>query len=315
MISTFRALRNYTLAPEVQNALVDNETIMQNTRYILAKLLSREMRYATYVKTILQFLCNLTIYATNKVKLLHLLGPVLVDVLKHPDFDYVSSALLYNIIKDADVDLKFIHLDIYSIILEMYAKGGDKNEYLGFIVELFLNNKNFYSNYRIYDTEKRLAILLALKDCVSKEAFKVDGELVDILVHEFKIKSDCILKTVADYLDDIEPLEVAYLLEILASLSGNEICLPYLQNDKSLLINCAFLLRGTHSVGKSSLNNFTLIQNLNDITRPGKAIRQHPAFGFKAALVRILGNLCWKHRGNQDEVSVFAAIAPSLCNS
>lgn len=302
MISTFRALRNYTLAPEVQDALVNDDSIMQNTRYLLTKLLSREISYATYVKTILQFLCNLTIYAKNKENILHLLGPVLIDLLKHTDFTYISTALLYNIMKDVDIDLKFIHPDIYSIILELCEKEGDKNEYLGFIMELLLKNKNFYSNYRSYDSKKRLTILKHVMECISKENVKIDNEFIDILVHQFKIKSDCILKTVTDYLKDIEPLEVTYLLETIAKLSGNETYLPYLQNDKSLLINCAFLLKSIHSLGKTSENNFSAVQRLSEIAHPSKNITEHPAFGFKAGLVRILGNLCWKHRRNQDEV-------------
>lgn len=302
MISTFRALRNYTLAPDVQDALVNDDSIMQNTRYLLTKLLSREISYATYVKTILQFLCNLTIYAKQKEKILRLLGPILIDLLKHADFTYVSAALLYNIIKDIDVDLRFIHQDIYGIILELCEKESNKNEYLDFIMELLLNNRNFYSNFRTYDTKKRLTILKHMRECTLKENFKVDNEFIDILVHQFKIKSDCILKTVADYLKDVEPLEVTYLLEIIASLSGNETYLPYLQNDKSLLINCAFLLKSIHSLGKTSENNFSAIQKLSEIAHPSRDIVQHPAFGFKAGLVRILGNLCWKHRRNQDEV-------------
>lgn len=302
MISTYRALRNYTLAPEVQNALVDDESIMQNTRYLLTKLLSREICYATYVKTILQFLCNLTIYAKNKEKILHLLGPILIDLLKHPDFGYISTALLYNIVKDVNVDLKFIHSHIYNLLLELYDKEYTKNEYLGFIMELLLNNRNFYSNYRSYNTKERLTILINLKTCISKDNFKIDNEFIDILVHQFKVKSDCILKTVTDYLKDVEPLEVTYLLEIIASLSGNESYLPYLQNDKSLLINCAFLLKSIHELGRSSQNNFSPIQKLSSVARPSKEIMEHPAFSFKTDLIRVLGNICWKHRKNQDQV-------------
>lgn len=303
MISTYRALRNYTLAPEVQNALVDDESIMQNTRYLLTKLLSREISYATYVKTILQFLCNLTIYAKNKEKILRLLGPILIELLKHPDFGYISTALLYNIMKDIDVDLKFIHQNIYNVILELCDKEGARNEYLGFIVEILLSNRNFYSNYRSYNTKERLIILRNLKECISKDNLKIDNDFIDILVHQFKIKSDCILKTVTDYLKDVEPLEVTYLLETIASLSGNESYLPYLQNDRSLLINCTFLLKSIHELGRSSENHFTAVQKLSAITRPSKDIVEHPAFGFKAGLVRILGNMCWKHRQNQDQVN------------
>ena len=36
----------------------------------------------------------------------------------------------------------------------------------------------------------------------------------------------------------------------------------------------------------------------------GAQVTNSPTFNFKSALIRLLGNLCWKNRENQDEVSV-----------
>lgn len=31
----------------------------------------------------------------------------------------------------------------------------------------------------------------------------------------------------------------------------------------------------------------------------------HPAVGFKSHLIRLIGNLCYKNKGNQDKVSLY----------
>lgn len=60
--------------------------------------------------------------------------------------------------------------------------------------------------------------------------------------------------------------------------------------------------------GRASENFFTPLQKLSDVApRTGQAgsspdendIQNHPAFGFKAGLIRAIGNLCHKHKGNQ----------------
>jgi hypothetical protein len=60
-----------------------------------------------------------------------------------------------------------------------------------------------------------------------------------------------------------------------------------------------------HSLGKAGENNFSALQKLADlsVSEHGTDIREHPAFGFKSCLVQILGNLCWRHQENQNQVS------------
>lgn len=52
--------------------------------------------------------------------------------------------------------------------------------------------------------------------------------------------------------------------------------------------------------GKEQNNCFTPVAKLADSS---DQLNQHPAFQFKANLVRMLGNLCYKHQENQDLVS------------
>ncbi|XP_063990555.1 uncharacterized protein LOC135169446 [Diachasmimorpha longicaudata] len=132
------------------------------------------------------------------------------------------------------------------------------------------------------------------------------------LTNRFKKKSDLILKTVDSYLGDMEPAEVSILLDILGILSSDEWReLHILQRDSSLLINAVFLLKAMHSTGKEKDNYFTPIQRLSDLISSSSTchegdprliddIEHHPAFGFKAGLIRLIGNLVYRHRANQN---------------
>lgn len=80
--------------------------------------------------------------------------------------------------------------------------------------------------------------------------------------------------------------------------------MPYLQNDKNILINAGVLLINVHRIGKASNNVFTPVQKLSMIQNPSDDAYRNPVFGFKADLVRLIGNLCWKNRQMQDLVMV-----------
>jgi len=66
-----------------------------------------------------------------------------------------------------------------------------------------------------------------------------------------------------------------------------------------------------HSLGKVGENNFSALQKLADLSVPTQCsnIHEHPAFGFKSCLVQILGNLCWRHPENQNQVSGSSGLA------
>lgn len=68
------------------------------------------------------------------------------------------------------------------------------------------------------------------------------------------------------------------------------------------------LLKSIHSLGKMGENNFSAVQKLADLSVSTQCgdIHDHPAFGFKSCLVQIVGNLCWRHPENQNQVSGWA---------
>lgn len=62
--------------------------------------------------------------------------------------------------------------------------------------------------------------------------------------------------------------------------------------------------------GKASDNHFTPLQKLSavapcnqELQSVGENIQNHPAFGFKAGLIKAIGNLAHQHKENQKLVS------------
>lgn len=72
------------------------------------------------------------------------------------------------------------------------------------------------------------------------------------------------------------------------------------------------LLRSIHETGKAGNNCFTSIQRIT-AGLPDGELKENPAFAFKVDLVRLLGNLCWKHKERQDQVSVVHDILLVAC--
>uniref|UniRef100_A0A0C9QBP4 Ataxin-10 n=1 Tax=Fopius arisanus TaxID=64838 RepID=A0A0C9QBP4_9HYME len=164
--------------------------------------------------------------------------------------------------------------------------------------------------------------------CHVSDAIIFPENTIIYLMNRFKRRSDLILKTVDSYLNDMEPAEVTILLDVLGVLSSSDRRQCHiLQRDSSLLINAVFLLRAIHMAGKEKNNYFTPAQKLSDIvpnsSKPDDTasddtedIRNHPAFGFKAGLIRLIGNLIYKHRANQNTLRDTEGIALILdcCN-
>lgn len=71
--------------------------------------------------------------------------------------------------------------------------------------------------------------------------------------------------------------------------------------------NFSDLLRAVHMAGKDKNNFFTPVQKLSQVAPAGKnsreeSIEDHVAFGFKSSLIRLIANMVYKKRKNQDLV-------------
>ena len=55
-----------------------------------------------------------------------------------------------------------------------------------------------------------------------------------------------------------------------------------------------------HELG-SEVEALKPVKKLSEVDEA--AVAANPVFGFKRDLVRLVGNMCWRHRKNQDTVS------------
>ncbi|XP_014218473.1 ataxin-10 [Copidosoma floridanum] len=195
-------------------------------------------------------------------------------------------------------------------------------------ITLLLRDPNYLKDiYEEVSIDDRLYLLDIIHQEVRSVAYNEGNhgayvmpiETIEFLADNFKKKSDLILKTVDTHVKNLEPTEVTILLDILGVLTSNshlEEC-KRLQEDKSLLINCIYLLKAVHMAGKETNNCFTPLQKLSDLAIAAnkngnetedsnndfhKKIQSHPAFGFKAGVIRVIGNLVHKHEKNQNLV-------------
>ncbi|XP_076637422.1 ataxin-10 [Colletes latitarsis] len=268
---------------------------------------------------------------------------------KHVLLVRVSCAFIHNILKKFEgknfTEPEKIHL--CSELLKLVKEGFESaKEALIFLLCQSNVLENAYSDMDIKD---KLYLLEMIYTEISETIYKSKSEniftqdTIEFLSERFCKRSDLILKTADTYLDEIEPTEIIILLDILGTLTSASSTEYFPKNYKSLLINCTNLLISLQMIGKESNNYFTPMQKLSDLVPVSQRITKedelkvnvaatkgsekevnserndlysHPAFGFKAGLIRVIGNISYKNEECQDLLREMDAIPLLLdcCN-
>ncbi|NWS98738.1 ATX10 protein, partial [Mionectes macconnelli] len=136
------------------------------------------------------------------------------------------------------------------------------------------------------------------KSCVSSEEMSVLVSQATFLAGCFQEQCGAVLK-LSDAADaeDEEALVTIRLLDVLCEMTSSSGQLGHLQALPGLLETAIDTLRLTHLAGKQSVNVFTATHAVT-----GQEEVSHPAVGFKSHLIRLIGNLCYKNKENQDKV-------------
>ncbi|KAK3919013.1 Ataxin-10 [Frankliniella fusca] len=331
ILTSYRTLRNGCAGnQEYQTNCTANASLLDDTLKIMTFLLNREDETsALCVRVATQFLGNLIVnHSDNQLILWDKFSSLLKKMLASKDVKLKNFAamVMYNILLGhPDLCAPKPHgIDLLATFLKFAVMDSEFGVYA---TELFLSTPDvFEESYPSLDIECRLRLLevchdifLSMPETSTKVEDKKKKEIVKseptrkilmptlkFMVEQLKRRSFLILKTSAHYADSLEPREVSKLIEVVACASSKEPYITELQSDKSLLIDCNFLLKSIHMAGQAGDNDFSPIHKLSELNLSEKGveskIEQHPAFGFKACLVRLLGNLCWRHRENQDQV-------------
>ncbi|XP_017682180.1 PREDICTED: ataxin-10 isoform X2 [Lepidothrix coronata] len=136
------------------------------------------------------------------------------------------------------------------------------------------------------------------KSSVGSEELEVLESHATFLAGCFQEQCGAVLRfAAAPQAQDQEALVTVRLLDVLCELTSSSGQLDRLQALPGLLEAAVDTLRLTHLAGKQAVNVFTATHAVT-----GQEEVSHPAVGFKSHLIRLIGNLCYKNKENQDKV-------------
>lgn len=292
-----RFLRNCTSNLVSQQYILEETIILNTVDILLSKMIQLDIKNIS-LKILLQFLINLV--SSNKSaakKIFTIFYGRVKNFLQSNTNIYESSALIYyiSLLRPISDD------ELTNTILSLYCNNSE-NEFLNFFLENSICNDSFWVVYQSVETENKITILEILKNMLlQKKSYCLPVNAQEILVEDFLKFAGTIFYISEKEENILKAYHVSLLLEILSSLSSDENYLTKIQNNRNILINAGVLLINIHKLGQQSDNCFTPVQKLNEF-RVDSGLNEHPAFGFKADLVRLIGNLCWKNEDMQNLV-------------
>uniref|UniRef100_A0A1E1WS54 Ataxin-10 n=1 Tax=Pectinophora gossypiella TaxID=13191 RepID=A0A1E1WS54_PECGO len=272
-----RLVRSCAAAGTKMQTYISKELSILDSMLILAteyqhpsvELLNEEIqkKYESCMTVLVQTLGNLVVNNPfNQIMIWNKFDAIILNSLIGQNDKIASAAamIVYNILLGQPNVLPE-DVSLLNSLAYMYNNGN--TEYPHLIIEYLIGVENTYIEklYSKMEPESRMLVLnLAYNILMSTESqdINVSVNFVKFMAHEFKSKSDCILKTVDKYVNTIEPQEVVFLLDIIATASSMDAYMDCLQGDTSLFINCAFLLRAIHKLGKESSNFFSSLNKL-----------------------------------------------------
>uniref|UniRef100_A0A8C8RCZ4 Ataxin-10 n=1 Tax=Pelusios castaneus TaxID=367368 RepID=A0A8C8RCZ4_9SAUR len=170
--------------------------------------------------------------------------------------------------------------------------------------------------YAKLNNQERITLLelmmakLSEKSPVTNEEMTVLLKDAEFLARCFQEKCrDVLILTSTESMEDEEAIVTIRLLDVLCEITSNNKQLKHLQTCPGLLETAVDTLRLTHLAGKQTTNIFTATHSM---TVDGEI--SHPAVGFKSHLIRLIGNLCYKSKENQDKVYLLDGIPLILDN-
>ncbi|NXM70268.1 ATX10 protein, partial [Serilophus lunatus] len=139
---------------------------------------------------------------------------------------------------------------------------------------------------------------LSERSSVTSEELEAFVRHADFLAGCFQQQCGAVLRlTAAADAEDEEALVTIRLLDVLCEMTSSHGQLEHLQALPGLLETAVDTLRLTHLAGKQAVNIFTATHAVT-----GQEEITHPAVGLKSHLIRLIGNLCYKNKENQDKV-------------
>ncbi|XP_045408749.1 ataxin-10 [Lemur catta] len=322
----FRCLRNACIECSAnQNSIRNLDTIGVAVDLIL---LFRELRVEqesllTAFRCGLQFLGNIASRNEDSQSIvwLHAFPELFLSCLNHPDKKIVaySSMILFTSLNPERIKELEENLNIAIDVIDAYQKHPESEWPFLIITDHFLKNPELVQvMYAKLSNQERVTLLdVIIAKIVGDEPLTKDDIPVflchaELMASAFVDQCKIVLKLTSEqHADDEEVLATIRLLDVLCEMTANTELLGYLQVFPGLLERVIDVLRLIHVAGKDTTNIFSTAGCMR-----AEGDVSHVAEGFKSHLIRLLGNLCYKNKDNQDKVNELDGIPLILdsCN-
>uniref|UniRef100_G1SSN5 Ataxin-10 n=1 Tax=Oryctolagus cuniculus TaxID=9986 RepID=G1SSN5_RABIT len=308
----FRCLRNACIECSVnQNSIRNLDTISVAVDLIL---LFRELRVEqesllTAFRCGLQFLGNIASRNEDSQAAvwMHAFPELFISCLNHPDKKIVaySSMILFTSLNPGRIKELEENLNIAINVIEAHQKQPESEWPLLIITDHFLKSPELVqAMYAKLSNQERVTLLdLVVAKLVGDEPLTADDlsaflRHAELMAGSFVDQCGTVLKLTSEqHPEDAEVLATVRLLDVLCEMTANTELLGYLQVFPGLLERVIDLLRLIHVAGKDTINIFSTC----DCIKEGDV--SSVAEGFKSHLIRLIGNLCYKNKDNQDKVN------------
>ncbi|XP_027622560.1 ataxin-10 isoform X2 [Tupaia chinensis] len=308
----FRCLRNACIECAAnQNSIRNLDTIGVAVDLIL---LFRELRVEqesllTAFRCGLQFLGNIASRNEDSQSIVwaHAFPELFLSCLNHSDKKIVaySSMILFTSLSPERMKDLEENLNIAIDVIAAHQKQPDSEWPFLIITDHFLKSPELIeAMYAKLSNQERVTLLdLVIAKIVGEEPLTKDEVTVflrhaELVASTFVDQCRAVLKlTAGQHTNDEEVLATIRLLDVLCEMSANTELLGYLQVYPGLLERTIDVLRLIHAAERDTPNIFTTTGCIKegDIS--------NMAEGFKSHLIRLIGNLCYKNKDNQDKVN------------
>ncbi|XP_054718905.1 ataxin-10-like [Uloborus diversus] len=261
----------------------------------------------------LQFYGNLVCSGTDFKLLvwnLYIQRKMFRDLLQHRDakVQEYSMMVLHNCMIDEHISYIISTKDGHDILVTLMNILCDNLIDWGILfLELLLKQESFMQNcYEVLPGRNKLLILDLITHQLNNSN---DGQTLippsalNFVTQRYLNLVMNIMKVCNTEFSEIDASEIVKILTLLCAASISDQYSHSLKSSKELLEKSLDVLKSVHLLGKKSCNAFSSISNLNACDQFSKEdIEAHPSFCFKKNLIRLIGNLCYGCRENQDLV-------------
>ncbi|XP_074854200.1 ataxin-10 [Carettochelys insculpta] len=310
----FRCLRNACVQCARNQDIMRNLGLIEESVHLIQLLHGLEVEQELLLPALrcsLQFLGNLAAGNGNSQnKIWNCAFPdIFLICLNHHDEKITAYCcmVLFTCLNPDKVRelLEHKNLNVALAVLKIYGKQLESEWSFLIVTEHLLNCPELVKvMYAKLSNQERITLLEVIMAKISeKNSMTSDEKTVllknaEFLVGCFQVKCCDVLRlTSTANIEDEEAMVTIRLLDVLCEMTSNNEQLEHLQMCPGLLETAVDTLRLTHLAGKQTTNVFTATHSMT----PEEEI-SHPAVGFKSHLIRLIGNLCYKNKENQDKV-------------